>query len=429
MLDKFLNYIETRSLVSQQDVVVLGVSGGRDSMVMLDLCVKAGLRIAVAHCNFSLRGAESDADQAFVEKRAAEYGVPLHVVRFDTQEEASRCGESIQMAARRLRYDWFEELCLEYGYSKIAIAHHADDSIETVFINMVRGTGLRGMTGISSQNGRIIRPLLFAHRDDITRYTADAGITYRDDSSNDSIKYLRNRLRHEILPLLNSSSNSFTDTMSCNIERMEQAQRFVDTQVARIKSEVMEQGRLDLLKLRAVGDMKFLLFEILYPYGFPSEMIESIREAIERGHSGKRFFTSWHTLLLDRDALLLSERRATHFEQCELAADDPRVEWLTIYDFDTLHTPSNVALLSADELNFPLQLRRWRDGDWFIPLGMRGQKKVSDFLIDAKVSLTDKETQGVLMSNGQIIWLVGRRIDERYKVRESTKKVVRITLD
>lgn len=427
MLEKFKSYILRRGLVAQGDRVLLGVSGGVDSMVMLDLFMNAGIEAGVAHCNFCLRGAEADVEQALVENTAAKYGVRCHVARFDTQAEAARRGESIQMAARRLRYDWFESLCREYGYAKVAIAHHGDDSTETFFINLIRGTGLRGMTGISSVNGRIMRPLLFANRDEILAYAAEHGVRYLNDSSNGEIKYLRNRLRHDIIPRLADTSNSFRATMADNIARLESAQHFVDHQMERIRQEAVIDGVIDLDRLSTEGDLHFLLFEILYPYGFTPEVIEDLTLSLDK--SGKQFLSADFVAITDRDRVLLTPRERALPQEDSLESDDSRIEWLGVNDFDTLITPTNVVLLAGDAVRFPLRLRLWREGDWFVPLGMKGQKKVSDFLVDAKVSMLDKEKQMVLVSGeNTILWLVGRRIDDRYKVTERTARVMRITL-
>lgn len=425
MREEFLSFIATRDLITEEDRVLVAVSGGVDSMTLLHLMAEAGFNIAAVHCNFSLRGGESDAEQALVERTCTSMGVQLFVRRFDTRSECAATGESTQMAARRLRYDFFNELCRDQGFTKIAVAHHCDDSAETFFINLVRGTGLRGLTGISVEAERVIRPLLFTSRTAIERYAIDNGISYLTDSSNLSDDYLRNRLRHDILPRLGSMSSSFGRTMSENIERLEWAQNFIDEQVQRISTKILHDGVLDMGALRGYGNAKFLLFEILYPMGFSPQAICDIASAT---HSGKRFYAERYVATLDRDRLLIDERTIFEFEERTIVEDDSAVEWLTIDDFDTLQTSSNVALLCADALQFPLRIRRWQSGDWFVPLGMHSQKKVSDFLIDAKVPLPDKDHQGVLLSGDSIIWLIGRRIDDRYKVTETAHRVIRLTL-
>lgn len=419
------------ALTQRGDRVLAAVSGGVDSMVLLSLLVagaeKIGLeKLAVAHCNFSLRAEESDRETKLVEKTCQNYGIECFIIKFDTKGECAVTGESTQMAARRLRYRFFEDLCAEHDFNKIAIAHHADDSIETFFVNLTRGTGLRGLTGIGRSRGMIIRPLLGASRDEIEKYALEHGVAYMNDSSNASLDYLRNRLRHDIIPRINSSTPHFSTTMGHNLEHLTSAQRFIDQRIEDIKKEVMDGEVLDLDRLRADASFAFILFEILHPYGFSSAVINDICSS---NLSGKEFFAEHHTAWLDRGRLIIRSREQMEFSQRTIQSDDPGVEWLTVDEIFSLETPSNVALLSADALQFPLTLRKWRAGDWFIPLGLKGQKKVSDFLIDNKVPLPDKEQQGVLVSgNDTIIWLVGRRIDDRFRVCEQSKAVVRITL-
>lgn len=437
LYDKFLQYVSARSLLRGGDHVLIAVSGGIDSMVLLDLLSRAAtdlrIKLSVAHCNFTLRGEESDGDQRLVEQTAARLGLVCHLVRFDTEAEASQWGESIQMAARRLRYDWFDELCDTYGYNRVVTGHHGDDSIETFFVNLMRGTGLRGLAGIADRRGRVVRPLLFAGRDDITTYAAQNGVAYRNDSSNNSVKYLRNRLRHEIIPLFSSSSNSFARTMEGNFSRLSDSQRFIDLHIERLRSRALCSDGILTLDALDPELIDFELFELLSPYGFSPEVLSDLARTITCGtttESGKQFLAPEYTALLDRGRVLITKRESRPFVEQTIDHDDTRVEWLTVADLpNSLATPPNVAYLTAEALQFPLRLRRWVVGDWFVPLGMVGQKKVSDFMIDAKASMIDKEAQGVLVSGDDtIVWLVGRRIDERFKVTQAARRVVRITL-
>lgn len=437
MEERFKAYLKERHLVNEADRVLLAVSGGVDSMVMLELfrqCFPSS-HFGVAHCNFRLRGSESDGDEALVRNYCKQHDIPILVETFDTQAEAQAYNESIQMAARRLRYDWFETLCRTAGYTKVAIAHQGDDSVETFFINLMRGTGLRGLTGIRVSRQRIIRPLLFATRDEITAYAAQEGVPFRNDSTNESVKYLRNRLRHEIIPQFSSSSNDFLATMEGNLTRLQEAQHFIDRQIGEIRekalvAETEERIILDLECLSA-ETLSFELHELLYPFGFPAEVLEDMARVItEAGTvSGKQFPAPAWTATLDRDRILLCRNQTPNFRDESLAANDPRVEWLTPEQLPaSLETPPHIAYFGADALQFPLHLRRWKEGDWFIPLGMSGQKKVSDYLIDVKIPLVDKQRQGVLLSGDTLVWLVGQRIDDRYKVTSQARKIVKITL-
>lgn len=427
MLKQFNSYIQKHDLATPQDKILLGVSGGIDSMVMLDLMIRSEQHnIAIAHCNFSLRGVESDSEQALVEDIATRNGIEIFTRRFDTKKVAEQTGESIQMAARRLRYDWFEELCTTKGFDKIAIAHHGNDSTETFFINLLRGTGLRGLTGINNINGRIVRPLLFAQRDQITQYAAEHNISYLNDSSNGQIKYLRNRLRHDILPRLADSAPHFMETMAANIARLEQTQRFIGSQIAAIRAQAVVNDTIDLQVIEQYGNESFVLFELLYPYGFSPEVIEDLVRS--RESCGKQFIAPHYTATVDRRRIIIEPRIRQEIQQESIGPNDPRIEWVDINRLMSLETPSNVALLCIDAAEFPLTIRKWRVGDWFIPLGMRGQKKVSDYLIDTKVAVTNKEQQCTLCTGETIMWLIGRRIDDRFKVTETSKKAIKITL-
>ncbi len=428
MIDRFHHYILQHRLLAAGDRVLVGVSGGIDSMTLLDLFARSDWPVAVAHCNFGLRGGESDGDQRLVEQRCRQLGIPCHTARFDTRAEALAHGESTQIAARRLRYAFFEELCRSGGYTRVAIAHHGDDSVETFLINLLRGTGLRGLTGIPAVRGRIIRPLLFASREEILTYAAERGVASRNDSTNQQTHYLRNYLRHEVIPRLNTGGASFLQTMTENLERLAETQRFVDRQVETFRQSALKDGVLDPALLPA-EDRPLLLFELLHPCGFSPEVVDDLVRALDTEQAtGKQFVAPACRAVIDRQRILLEPLVAeTLFEDEELAESDPRIEWLDSPP-GSLETPPNVALLSADGLRFPLLLRRWRQGDWFIPLGMRGQKKVSDLLIDARVPLPEKERQQVLVSGQTIVWVVGRRIDDRYKVTDQTRRVIRVSV-
>lgn len=421
-----------RPLFSPGDRVLVAVSGGVDSMTLLHLLVgqgeKMGLaEVAVAHCNFTLRGLESDHETQLVERTCRELGIRCFVERFDTKAECSVAGQGVQETARRLRYGFFDQLAAEHGFSKIAVAHHADDAVETFFINLMRGTGLRGLTGIARKRGLIVRPLLGVRRAQIEQYAAKEGIEWRDDSSNKATDYLRNRLRRDLLPRFSSCSPSFAETMSENIAHLDAAERFVEAQIKQIQTQYSVEGRINAQQMRVdlSDNFAFVAYELLRGYGFSGDQIGQLL-AVEQ--SGKEFISTTHRLVVNRGEWLVVERSKEAFVEQTIDRNDPRVEFTTVDQLFSLETPPNVAYLSADSLQWPLRYRCWMAGDWFVPLGMRGQKKVSDMLIDLKVSLPDKERQGVLVSGASVVWLVGRRLDERFKVTEQSKSVVKITL-
>ena len=437
---RFREYIKEHQLATADNRILLTVSGGVDSMVMMHLFVEAGFNVGVAHCNFQLRGTESEEDEVLVAEQAAALGVPCYNRRFDTKGEMAATGESVQIAARRLRYGWFAELCTDEGYDTIAVAHHADDSIETFFINLLRGTGLKGLTGISLTNGRIIRPLLFATRHEINDYAKAHKIPFREDSSNRSTKYLRNKIRLGIVPRLREIVPSFTQTMGSNIDRLTDAQHFINHAIGKIEAEAVEHfGGEDIInpaKIDRGFPLNFVIYELMSQnYGFKGDVVDSLCDALRAGATGKRFYSRDWVAYIDRGHIVIS--RIGVDDECEVPFDLGKskvycgnsvlyIERTNIDHIDSLFQPDNIALLDADTLTEPLTLRKWREGDRFVPLGMSGEKKVSDYLINAKVSMAEKSRQFVLCAGEQIVWLVGHRIDERYKITSATENVVRI---
>ena len=441
LLEEFEKYVAQNELFGHDDKILLTVSGGVDSMVMMSLFAASGYRFGVAHCNFQLRGQESDEDEALVAEQARRYGVELFNRRFDTQGEMERTGESMEMAARRLRYTWFRSLCDEHGYNVIAIAHHINDSIETFFINMLRGTGLRGLTGISVQAGRIVRPLMFATRKDILDYATAHRIPYREDSSNRSTKYLRNKVRLGIVPMLREINPQFTTVMRRNISRLTDAQTFIDRSVELIRRDAMtEQGGLYTLhvdRIDASLPLGYVVYEILNSmFGFKGDTVDALCHALQQNNTGRRFYSREWVATIDRGRIVIGriadeDTCMTQVEQGVLrsycGSSVLHYEYCDIDMIDSVTTPDNVALVDADKLRFPLTLRRWQQGDWFVPFGMSGRKKVSDFLIDAKVSMAEKRRQFVLLSGDDVVWLVGRRADDRFRLTRQTENVLKIT--
>ena len=443
LLEEFEKYIAENELFTHDDKLLLTVSGGVDSMVMMALTAAAGYRFGVAHCNFQLRGNESEEDEVLVENEARRYGVEFYNKRFDTVGEMERTGESMEMAARRLRYAWFKELCEEHGYTSIVIAHHGNDSIETFFINLLRGTGLRGLTGISTQVGHIVRPMMFATRKIIHDYAVAHRIPYREDSSNRSTKYLRNKVRLGVVPMFKDIKPQFTNIMRRNIARLSQAQDFITSAIDIVKGEAMERnGDMHTLwvdRIRPTLPRHYVIYEILSSeFGFKGDVVDALCRALDAELSGRRFYAREWVAVTDRGRVVVSP--IADDDDCEVVVEKGAIrsyaggaalyyEYCDIDFIDSLDQGDNVALLDADKLKFPLRLRRWQDGDWFVPFGMSGRKKLSDFLIDKKVSLAEKRRQFVLMSGDDIVWVVGRRLDDRYAITRKTENVLKVVRD
>ena len=412
-------------------------------MVMMSLASAAGYKFGVAHCNFQLRGTESDEDEVLVEREARRLGAEFYNKRFDTLGEMERTGESMEMAARRLRYAWFRELCDEHGYTAIAIAHHSNDSIETFFINMLRGTGLRGLTGITTQVGRVVRPMMFATRKDIHDYAVIHHLPFREDSSNRSTKYLRNKVRIGLVPMLKEINPQFTTIMRRNIARLSQAQDFINSAIDIVKGEALEVlGDIHTLhvgKIRPTLPRNYVIYEILNSgYGFKGDVVDALCHALDNNATGRRFYSREWVAVVDRGDVVVAPIKED--DGCETIIERGTVrsyaggsvlyyEYCNIDFVDDLDQGENVALLDADKLSFPLTVRRWREGDWFVPFGMSGRKKLSDYLIDKKVSVAEKSRQFVLLSGDDIVWVIGRRLDDRFAITRKTENVLKVIRD
>lgn len=441
LADRFQQYIRENGLFTREDKILLTVSGGVDSMVMLSLFARCGYDIGIAHCNFQLRGAESDEDETVVAEEAAKYGVVCYNRRFETAAEMERTGDSMEMTARRLRYAWFYELCAEHGYTAIAVAHHIDDSIETFFINLLRGTGLRGLTGINNQFGKVVRPMMFATRKEITEYAVANRIPYREDSSNRSTKYLRNKIRLGLVPMIREINPKFTMLMRGNIDHLTDAQLFISHAIDMIRKTAIDERdgtyTLHLDRIDGGFPMNFVIYELLNSsFGFKSDVTGQLCKALEEGRSNKRFYSKEYVAYIERGDVVIAP--VSEDDDCEttVEADALRsycgnsVLFFERTDIDLIKNfgvPENTAQVDADKLKYPLTLRRWRSGDRFIPFGMSGYKKVSDFLTDCKATALERKRQFVLVSGGDIVWLVGRRIDDRYRLTSETENVLRIT--
>jgi tRNA(Ile)-lysidine synthase len=438
MLNQFLENITKKELFEPNQKILLAVSGGIDSMVMLHLFEKSGFDYGIVHCNFQLRGDESDRDEEFVRKQVLIHGVPSFFQRFDTEEYAQINGISIEMAARDLRYEYFEKIRIEHQYDFIATAHHSDDLIETFFLNLSRKTGIKGLTGIKDKSGKIIRPLLFASRDEIEKFASENYIEFREDSTNSEVFYQRNFLRHRILPLFSELNPSYKKNILASIENLKDAEAvysgYFEAEIQKVVENATDSHIIDIEKLRKSERPKLLLLEILTAYNFNPSVTEEVFQSLE-GEPGKQFYSKTHRLVKDREKLFVSEitekeNRIFYIEAGDIELFAPfgiNIEKLPGKDFK-IRKEKNMACLDFEKLEFPLLIRKWQQGDYFQPLGMTGFKKVSDFLIDEKIPVHEKENTWLLCSGNKIVWIVGQRIDNRFKVRPETKNIFKIEI-
>jgi tRNA(Ile)-lysidine synthase len=434
MVDEFQKYIAFHNLCLKEDTIMLGISGGIDSVVLMHLFRMSGYKLALAHCNFQLRGEESDGDETFVQALAENYQLPFHSIRFNTREIAEKQGISIQMAARDLRYEWFEEIRQKHQYDSIAIAHNKNDQIETFLTNLARGTGIKGLSGIKEKSGAIIRPLLFASRTKIDAFCHANNFEYREDSSNKTTKYSRNMIRHEIIPAFESINPSFIDTMADNIRKLKNTETIYLHTLKKIFKEITTEPdgaiHLSIEELEKLDPMETYLYEFLAPYGFSLSQVNDILASLD-GIPGKQFYSPTHRLVKDRTSLMLEEISLARPKPVYIDENTRTTEYPLRMDMQIVERTEDfkinfqktIAQLDYHQLEFPLTLRKWNKGDYFMPLGMKNLKKVSDFFIDQKISVPEKERCWILESGNKIAWIVGMRIDERFKITEHTTQI------
>ncbi|RSK36093.1 tRNA lysidine(34) synthetase TilS [Hymenobacter metallilatus] len=437
MLDQIQLFIQENSLFSPTDQLLVAVSGGLDSVVLADVLHRLGVKFGVAHCHFGLRGEEADADEQFVRKLAEKYEAPYFVEFFQTKKFAEQEGISTQMAARALRYEWFERVREQQGYAAIATAHHQRDTAETMLLNLTHGTGLAGLHGIRPKAGHLVRPLLAVSKPDLYDYVVENRLIWREDASNDSPVYQRNRLRLEVLPVLRDINPSLDHTMSVTAERVGAAEeivrRYVEETAAQAQRQEPEATYLDIRLLQKTAATALVLHELLRPFGFSYLVTKDIVQSFG-AEPGRRFESPTHQLVKDRDQLVITPRKLRQFGSHQLQAGQEalkidglhlRTELLEITEGYDVPKGKALAALDADVLKFPLTVRPWQEGDWFMPIGMKGKKKLSDFLIDQKVPLNLKDNVWVLVSaDGKIAWVIGFRPDERFRVTEQTERVL-----
>ncbi len=432
MEQRVAQYIARSRLFKRREKILVAVSGGADSVALLRILLALKYECEVAHCNFCLRGEESDRDEVFVRQLATNLQLPLHVTHFDTRRIAKERGLSIEMTARMLRYQWFEQVRQECNASVVAVAHHQDDSVETLLLNLLRGTGINGLCGIRPKNGTIVRPLLCLNRQEIIDYLEKINQPYVTDSSNLETLYTRNKIRLELLPLMEKFNPSVRKTLLQTAAHLSDVALLYNQSVAQARTRVETADGIDLVALKREPAPETLLFELLHPLGFNASQTAAIFRAME-GEPGKVFLSHKWRVVKDRDQLLihpLPQPNETTENKDSLNEEKPTLQ---IQELD--YTPDfviprekNIACFDAAKLKHPLSLRLWKPGDSFIPFGMKGRKKVSDYLTNCKFSLLEKERQWVLCSGEEIIWLVGERPDNRFRVDAHTQRIIMVQL-
>jgi tRNA(Ile)-lysidine synthase len=448
LLEKFKDYIAKEHLWTTGDRLLLAVSGGLDSVVLAELCHRCGFDVLIVHCNFQLRGQESERDEAFVRQFSTRFG-EVRVERFDTLQYAAENKVSVQVAARELRYHWFESIVRQGGARWIVTAHHLDDNIETMLMHFFKGTGIAGMRGMLPKQGNIVRPLLFARKEVLRSFAVDAGLPWVEDSSNESDKYTRNFFRHQLIPLAGQAFPSAMENLSANLVRFREAEALYRQAVEGWKKKLVEQrgteAHIPVEKLRKAAPLPTIVYEIMEPFGFSPQQTGEIVALLD-SPTGRYVRGRTHRVLKNRNWLIVSPLVEAEpgaapilIEEGWMAPSPGSKEARVSVPFaegelrltlvqagQLLDQGSNVALLDADRIGYPLLLRRWKPGDYFYPLGMRKKKKVARFLIDTRVSMAEKERVWVLEMDKKILWLVGHRIDDRWKIGPGTTRLLRI---
>ena len=432
MLLKFQKHLAENLPFLKEKKLLLALSGGLDSMVLAHLLKESGCTFTMAHCNFQLRGNESDGDEKFIRDFASQNKIQLFVTRFDTESFATDNKLSIQVAARQLRYIWFYQLLEENKLDYILTAHHLDDNLETFLINLTRGTGLDGLTGIPAQNNRIVRPLLNFSREEIRNFAVENKIEWREDSSNTSDKYLRNKLRHDIIPMLKSLNPSFLDSFQDTLNNLQQTKSLADDASVlvykHVVSEKENQKYFNISELKRLTNYKAYLYEWLKPFGFRAwEDIYELTEA----QSGKIILSENYRLLKDREYLILEPIKEKDSGIYEIIGNEIKTPIpLKISETDQIIKASDTHRIYVDKetLKFPLHIRKWREGDYFCPTGIDGKKKVSKYFKDEKMSLSEKENTWLLISDNKIVWIIGKRSDRRFYVSNTTQQILKIEI-
>jgi len=439
MLNAFTIFCESKNIAINQSKTILAVSGGVDSVVLAHIFYQLGFDFVIAHCNFDLRGKESDEDEQYVKLLAEKMKVPFHVKKIDTVSYAQTNGVSIQMAARDLRYNWFEELRKQTGSTQVATAHHKGDVAETMLFNLAKGTGLEGLHGIKAKSNHLIRPLLFASRDDIIAFATHNKLTWREDSSNTSTKYSRNKIRHLVVPVLEEINPRAQEAIYNTSKRIEELELFLKHKINELSERLIEKQEesftIDSKQLTQIAGYQYVLSEILKPLGFSYQQSSEITKSLF-GLSGKLFFSKTHVVNIDRNKLIVSSiSSVSNGISIESERDNYKLGKLVLstktQESSAYQILSDSTILAFDkeQLKFPLKIRTWEKGDSFYPLGMKGKKKLSDYMIDVKIPVNLKNQIWVVVSDGEIAGVLNHRLDERFKITEKTKRVFEIKIN
>lgn len=440
LLISFNQFIISEKLFSKGEKLLIAVSGGIDSVVLCELCKQSGFDFAMAHCNFQLRAEESDQDEAFVRELARRYDVGLHVKQFDTKGYAEERHVSIQVAARELRYGWFEELLLTAGNERdlLLTAHHADDNIETILMNFFKGSGINGLKGILPRQNHVVRPLLFATKEQIIAFCSQQQLLYREDSSNSSDKYTRNYFRNQLIPGIEKVFPQVRENLLHNAVRFRGINAIYNAAIEKMKQKLMlrkgNEWHLPVIRLTQTESVDTVLYEIIKGFGFTAHQTEAVKKLLY-SESGKYVESASHRIFRNRKWLILAPLHNMEVSHVLISKEESTILFSSgALEVGKCEKPGKlendvlVAQIDARNLCFPLLLRKWKKGDYFYPLGMSKKKKLSRFFTDQKMSLTQKENAWVLESNKQIVWVVGKRIDERFKLKESTTLSLRFRL-
>lgn len=432
ILSQVKEYIQQNIPLVENDKVLVGLSGGADSVALLSILKELGYCCFAAHCHFALRGEESDRDRNFAKQISAKLGVPFIEVKFDTLKYAADKKISVEMACRELRYEWFETQRTALGCRYLAVAHHRDDSVETVLINLIRGTGISGLTGIAPLNGTVIRPILGLSREEVENYISQSNLNYVTDSTNKETIYVRNKIRNRILPLMKEINPSVYEAIEATSVHLSETELiYREALNKKIESIVEVRDEVAYIKIEKLTEqtaVRTILYEILKPYGFITSQLNDIIASFNE-ESGKRFFSLTHRIIKDRNRLIVAplgkeDNYLIHYPANEML----RVEYMAVEDLPPFTRDKSCAYFDADKLPENLIVRHWRMGDRFLPFGMKGTQKLSDYFTTHKFSLLQKEQIWLLVAGDEILWLVGERQSDKYRITPTTQRVVKFTI-